>query len=187
MLGFHLEVDVFQAFLLIEVVEDRAGRLHGPFDGRAELVGGHQHRLDVKAGTEGDFVDHFVVGGVSHRDEQLVAAQVQRQGLVFLDQGFADQAEGRLAEVEGADVDQRNAVFFGGGHGQQAGVGGIVLDQPGQQRLVLLGGFGNGFFRRCRVEDILGDQAARQSMQIAGDLEFSVHQRVAPFPERHYT
>ena len=138
----------------------------------------------MKTRAEGDFVDHLVIRRVLHPDEKLVAAQVQRQNLVLLDEGFADQAERRLAQVEGADVDQGNAVFLGGGGGEEVRFRCAGLDQPGQKRLVFPGGFGIRGFGRPGVEDILRDQAARQSVQIAGDLELSVHQRVAPFPRK---
>ncbi len=95
-----MKTDIFKAFFVVEFVEGRTGRVHRPFNGGLELIRCDQYGFDVESGTERNFIDDFVIGRIHHSDEELVAPQVQGQGLVFFDQRFADQADGRLAQVE---------------------------------------------------------------------------------------
>ncbi len=182
----QLETDIFQAFLF-EVVEFRMGRLQRALDGAFQLVGSHQDRLDVKAGTEGDFVDQVVVGWIRHTHEQGVAAQVQRQGAMFLDEFFIDQRHRCVGDVEGGHVQQRDAVFLGREGGQHLEIQAILADQPGQHGAPFLGGLLVRFQGGLLVQQALGDQPPGESMQVAGDFQLSAHQRVTPCSRVYYT
>ena len=74
-----------------------------------ELVVLDDDRLDDEVGLEPDFLERLQVGRVGGRDEEPVAALVQRQDVPRLGDLEVDQVLLDLVEVEGREVEQRDA------------------------------------------------------------------------------
>ena len=173
-LRVNIETDIIQAFLIVKFIEGRTGCLHRPFNGGLDLVCGHQYGFDMEPRTERNFIDQILIRGILHSDEELVATQMERQGLVFFNQRLADQADRRQVQIESCDVDQWDAVFFGGSEGERGRVCRLILDQPAEKRLVSFVGLSTGVFGSSLVQNVLDHQAAGKTIQIAGDLQLSV-------------
>ena len=83
-----------------------------------------------------------------------MAAQDQRQNAMLVDQFLVDGANNVDIDLDGIQVEQGNAKFVRGGHGDGAGLGKILVNEISDEReLLVLGGF------RRLDELFLGDQS----------------------------
>ena len=99
------ELEILQAFRIVESVDDRGARIEGLLDRAIDLLLVDQDRLDDVVGLELDLVERAKVGRIRHADEQAIAALEQRQRLVLRDQVFAYEAQRNLREIERLDIE----------------------------------------------------------------------------------
>ena len=103
---------------------------------------------------EPDLVQRLDVGRIGNRDEEAIAAFVERERMVAPDDVFLDELDDVGIDVDRADVDQRHAEFHAGGMGDVATMDQLVLDQAGDQRHLLVQGV-----LKCTLSVLLRKQA----------------------------
>ena len=82
----------------------------------------------IDAGVKLDLVECLEIGRVGHRYEQPAATPYQRQRVVLPNQPLLDQFLGDRIEIEGRQIDDRNAELFRRGRCDRTGVGEFVAN-----------------------------------------------------------
>jgi hypothetical protein len=129
-----IEVLEIEAGLIFgELRHGRVGLLGGLVDGLLQLVVFDDHGLDAEAGLEFDFVDGVQVGGIRDAEEQALAAAIQRQAAVLLQQLVLHQLDDVEIDLVRVQVIQRHAEFGGSRDSDVARLGGAGGNELGDE------------------------------------------------------
>ena len=142
----------------------RVGLLDGLVDELLQLVVFDDHGFDAQAGLELDLVDGVQIGGIRDAEEQALAAAIQRQAAMLLQQLVLDQLDDVEVDVVRVEVVQRHAEFGGGGDRDVARLGGAGGDELGDEAgLAVFGrlqrGEHGGFFDHAVLHEALRQAA----------------------------
>ncbi len=125
-----VEILEIEAGLVVgELRHGRFGLLDGLVDELLQLVVFDDHGLDAHAGLELDLVDGVQIGGIRDTEEQTLAAAIQRQAAMLLQQLVLDQLDDVEVDVVRVEVVQRHAEFGGRGDRDVARLGGAGGDE----------------------------------------------------------
>jgi hypothetical protein len=139
------ELEVFEAFGVVEPLDDGRGRVECLLDRALDLLLVDQDRFDDVVRLELDLVERMEVRRIGNADEEAVAALEQRQRLVLRDEILADEAKRNLGEIERLDVEQRDAELGRRRQRDLMAADEAVLDEPGPDRDLLPGRVLGGF------------------------------------------
>ena len=125
-----LEVLEVEALAVVaEVRHRRVDGLDGAGDAGVELVLLDDDGFDAQRRLELDLVEGLEVGRVADGDEQALAALQDRQNPVLQQQLLVDELDDVQVEVDGVEVEQRDAELVGGGDGDLPGVPQAIGDE----------------------------------------------------------
>ena len=99
---------------VVEVRHRRVDCLDGASDAGFELVLLDDDGFDAQRRLELDLVERLQVGRVADGDEQALAALQDRQDPVLQQQLLVDELDDVEIEVDGVEIEQRNAELVGG-------------------------------------------------------------------------
>ena len=160
-----LEVLEIEALVVAEVRHRRVDGLDGAGDASLELVLLDDDGFDAQRRLELDLVERLKVGRIADREEQPLAALQDRQDAVLQQQLLVDELDDVQIEVDGVEVEQRNAELVSGGNRDLARVAEAVRDEMRHQIGALaLDGIQRGHQVGFRNDAVL-HQPARQASQ----------------------
>ena len=84
---------------------------------------------------------------------------------MLADQVLVDRPDDVEINLDGVEVEQRYAEFMGGRDGDRAGFREVILDDVGDERLLLLASRIGGLLDHVFVDDAVLHQAAREARQ----------------------
>ena len=145
----------------------------------AQFVVLGDHQVDRGTRLEADLGERTLVGRIADRHAQSPAVQAQRQRQVTGHQLAVDGVARAVLEIDGVDIDRRQAELVGGGLGDLGGTEDAGIDQVLDQRNLVPCSFLDRGTGGTFVQQALGDQPSGQAAQDRGaHIHIRVRRRV---------